>query len=197
MDEHEARRRIRRALDPGPGFPGPMLWERAVSRLDDPAEPRRGPRQALALAAVVLCAAAVAGALVLSRSVESRDLPASPRVTATHCPAMAPPPGPGSAVYPFVPAARCPAGQWPPPTSIRPGTADYQFVSATAGWLIGYEDGGTAHVLRTSDAGAHWTAAGSLTGVRPRSTLRFFDDHQGLVIADGPSGLGFSDSSTT
>lgn len=196
MDEHEARRRIQRALDPGPGFPGPMLWERTVSRLDEPAQPRRGPRQALALAAAVLCAAAVAGALVLSRSVERRDVPAS-GVTATHCPAMAPPPGPGSAAYPFVPAARCPAGQWPAPTSTRPGKADYQFVSATAGWLVEYEDGGTAHILRTGDGGAHWTAAGSLTGVPPHSTLRFFDDHEGLVIADGPSGSGVRVSSTT
>ncbi|HYW27397.1 MAG TPA: hypothetical protein VE953_24715 [Terriglobales bacterium] len=158
MDDYDVRRRIRRAIDPGPGFPGPMLWERTVSRLDEPPEAPRRPWQIAVLAAVAILAAASVGVLLVSRSaVDSGELPA---------------------------VARAPLAHLPPPTSTRPGTADYQFVSATAGWLVEY-DGGVAHVLRTADGGAHWTVAGDLTGVDAFATLRFFDDHQGLVI--GPA----------
>jgi photosystem II stability/assembly factor-like uncharacterized protein len=161
MDDHDVRRRIRRAIDPGPGFPGPMLWERAVSRLDEPREPRRGPWHVVALVAVAVAFSASAGVLLLSRSaVDSGELPA---------------------------AAGAPLVHLPPPASTRPGTADYRFVSATAGWLVEYQDGGVAHVLRTADGGAHWTAAGDLTGIAPYATLRFFDDHHGLVIGPGLS----------
>jgi photosystem II stability/assembly factor-like uncharacterized protein len=169
MDDHEVRRRIRRAIDPGPGFPAPMLWERAVSRLDEPAETRRGRWHAAALAAVLLCFVAIAGGLRLSRSVESRDQP--PPVT------VAPAAAPAAPSTPPVPM---------PPTSTRPGVAYLQFVSASAGWLVEYGAGGTAHVLRTTDGGATWTIAGELAGVSQSPTLRFFDDHQGLVIDGGP-----------
>jgi photosystem II stability/assembly factor-like uncharacterized protein len=179
MDEHQVRRRIRRAIDPGPGFPAPMLWERAVSRLDEPAEPRRRPWQAISLAALLLCVVAVAGGLRLSRSVQSPDQSRA----ATVAPAAAPTPQPS----PPAPAS--------PPASTRPGAGLVQFVSANDGWLVEYGAGTTDRVLRTADGGATWAVAGALTGVSETSTLQFFDDHQGLVIDAGPT-LGLRVSST-
>ncbi len=161
MDDHEVRRRIRRAIDPGDGFPAPMLWERAVSRLAELPEPRRGPWHRLVVAAVVLAGVAAAGLLLLSRSEGSHTEVPAATGTAT--------------------------GRLPQPASTRTGTADYQFVSPSAGWLVEYGKGGLAHVLRTVDGGAHWTATSDLTGLAPFARLRFFDERQGLVIGPGSS----------
>src|SRR2546422_4607435 len=71
MDEKVTRRRIRRAVDPGEGFPDAGLLERTMNRLQESDRGRPRPWPWLVAVAVVVLTAASVGMLMASRQQHS------------------------------------------------------------------------------------------------------------------------------
>src|SRR2546429_2578585 len=156
MDERVMRQRIRRAVEPGEGFPDAGLLERTMNGLQESDTGHSRPWPWLVAVAVVMLTAASVGVLMVSRLPRSS---AGPLQVA-----------PGA-------SGRVPTIALP---STRSGVVeDFQFASATSGWLLEYAADGHSFVLQTTDGGAHWAQVGNLTGLRPYTTsLDFIADHE-------------------
>ncbi|MGH7904582.1 MAG: WD40/YVTN/BNR-like repeat-containing protein, partial [Candidatus Dormibacteraceae bacterium] len=63
------------------------------------------------------------------------------------------------------------------------GVLDQQFLSASTWWLEGFTPAGRTVVLGTIDGGRTWRRRLDVPGLRPGSALRFFDDREGVLIA--------------
>src|SRR5437879_2865994 len=162
MDEKVTRQRIRRAVDPGEGFPDAGLLERTMNRLQESDRGHPRPWPWLVAAAVAVLTAGAVGTLMVSRLPHS----ASPLQVA-----------PGA-------SGRVPTIALP---STRSGVVDdFQFASATSGWLLEYGADGHSRVLQTTDGGAHWAQVGDLAGLRPYATSLDFIGDQGSVIVGPP-----------
>jgi photosystem II stability/assembly factor-like uncharacterized protein len=153
MDERVTRRALKRALDPGAGFPSATLLERTMGRLGErpaAAERRSGQRLAAAVAAVLLLASV--GVLLLARLHSA-------------------------------PGVESPAAVGTSPTRI--GSPQLQVLPGGGAWLVERSLDGSALIFRTSDLGAHWTAAGRLPAVAkgaPRLVVNFFDERSGVIV---------------
>jgi photosystem II stability/assembly factor-like uncharacterized protein len=164
MDDRLIRQRVRRALDPGHGFPDESLLDRTMNRLQEADGRQVRPGPWLAAVAVVLLTLASVGMLVMSRIGPASVVPARPG---------APGPAPVISV-----------------TSTRSGgVEDLHFVSATAGWMVEHAGDGHTNVLRTLDGGAHWTKVGELAGLLPSLTSAdFADDRQAVIVGPPQNG---------
>jgi photosystem II stability/assembly factor-like uncharacterized protein len=80
------------------------------------------------------------------------------------------------------PAVETPAAAGTSPTRI--GAPQLQVLPGGGAWLVERSLDGSALVFRTSDAGAHWTAAGRLPAFAkgaPGLAFHFFDERSGVI----------------
>jgi photosystem II stability/assembly factor-like uncharacterized protein len=164
MDEQGVRRSIRRAVEPGPGFPDPALLDRTMARLGEERS-SSGQLHWLAAAVTVAMTVSIVGALMVTRlgalsARQPADIPTQ-------------------------------AGWTGPTSETRIGGADVRFVTASTGWLLERQLDGTARVFRTVDGGAHWTPAGQVSGLSDTlqaAAAHFFDANRAVIVIGSSAG---------